>query len=92
EQAAFNSSTKAFDGNWHTYGLRWTPTFWTAYVDGVETGKFPVNQSLMKKPVYPIIDLAVSPLSTASTAPASYTMYVDYVRVYTCTSMVCQNG
>jgi beta-glucanase (GH16 family) len=92
QQAPLATGSAAFDGKWHVYGVRFTPNFWTVYLDGAEWARYPVNASYMNKPVYPILDLAVSPSTASSGAPASYTMYVDYVRVYICTISACRSG
>ncbi|HUO22791.1 MAG TPA: family 16 glycosylhydrolase, partial [Caulobacteraceae bacterium] len=90
EQAPFMTAVKAFDGNWHTYGVRFTPTYWTIYIDRKEVGRYPVNQALMNKPMWMQLNLGISPTTLPSTANADYWMYVNAVHVYACMTSACQ--
>ena len=64
----------------HTYGLMWTPTTLTWYVDGVATGTS-AAASDMNEPMYIILNLAAG--GAAGTANfTSANMQVDYVRAY----------
>jgi beta-glucanase (GH16 family) len=92
EQTSLMSGTNVFDDRWHTYALKYTSNYWTIYLDNVELGRYPVNMPFMNSPIYPILDLAISPATPAGGAAAQYTMYVDYVRAYACTSVQCQGG
>jgi beta-glucanase (GH16 family) len=85
--ASFATNKTPFDGQWHTYGVKMTPTLWIIYTDGLESGRFPMITD-MQKPIYPILDLSLFSAPTAAHT-ASYTMSVDYVRVYTCPRAGC---
>jgi hypothetical protein len=92
ELSSLQTGSSVFDGKWHTYGLQFTPHWWTVYFDGAALGRYPVSASYMNRPMYPVLDLAVSDHTLPSNAAASYTFYVDYVRVYVCTSATCSNS
>ena len=70
----------------HTYGVNWTPSTLTWYIDGVAVATQATPPD-MNQPMYLILDLAVGG-STSSFAGAadpslnSATMLVDYVRAY----------
>jgi endo-1,3-1,4-beta-glycanase ExoK len=78
------------DGNFHTFGLAWTPGGMTFYIDGVKTWHLSASEAAVSNiPEYIILDTEVSsggnipvggygPLGS-STSPY---MDVDYVRVY----------
>ncbi len=70
----------------HTYGVNWTPTALTWYIDGVAVASQPTPPD-MNTPMYLILDLAIGGGSTsfggaADSALNSATMLVDYVRAY----------
>ncbi len=92
EQASVWSGTNVFDDHWHLYGLKYTANYWTIFLDGFEVGRYPVNEPFMNSPIYPILDLAISPATPSGGGAAQYTMYVDYVRGFACASVQCQGG
>jgi beta-glucanase (GH16 family) len=64
----------------HTYGVLWTPTQLTWYVDGIEVFQT-ATPSDMNKPMYMIANLAVGGWSGTPDWTSS-DMYVDYIRAY----------
>jgi beta-glucanase (GH16 family) len=64
----------------HTYGVLWTPTQLTWYVDGQEVFQT-ATPSDMNKPMYMIVNMAVGGWSGTPDWTAA-DMYVDYVRAY----------
>ena len=71
------------DGQFHTYGLLWTPQTLTYYIDGVAVGRVDTPPDL-DKPMYLLVDMGAGgswpgDLSSSFTS-ASYK--VDYVHVY----------
>jgi len=81
----FTTAENIYDGNWHTYTTKWTPTWRIVYLDGVELYRIPTIGQESNPAMYPIIDLNLYTDNAASPA-ATYTMSVDYVRVYACTA------
>ncbi|MBB3474133.1 glycoside hydrolase family 16 protein [Sphingomonas sp. BK345] len=70
-----------YDGQWHTYSVDWSPSWWKIYVDGKMVGRL-APQPDQTLPMYPIIDLALYKEPGASAAAQTYAMEVDWVRVY----------
>lgn len=70
-----------YDGQWHTYSVDWNPSWWTIYVDGKVVGRLPPQPDQLL-PMYPIIDLALYKQPDLVDNDKSYTMEVDWVRVY----------
>ncbi len=80
--SGFTPHYKTFDGQWHTYGLLKTAKWWIVYCDGLEFGRYPLLGAEMDQPIYPLLDVALN-FDAARAAPgSSFTMYVDYVRIY----------
>jgi hypothetical protein len=71
----------AFDGAWHVYGALVADDRICAYLDNRELACFPAAGADLRAPLYPIVDLAVQSAATEARG-TSYTMFVDYVRVY----------
>ncbi|SOD71573.1 beta-glucanase (GH16 family) [Jatrophihabitans sp. GAS493] len=82
-------------GAWHTYGIDWTSTAITWFIDGKSYGS--ITKATMPagavwefdKPHLMQLNLAVGgnwPGSPDATTPAVSTMLVDYVRVYSSTT------
>jgi len=77
-----------YDGDFHTFGLDWTPSEYIFYVDGVESwrcdgGPNFKNSGINRNPNY--IMLSVEGSNGAGALPADFTegeMLVDYVKVY----------
>jgi endo-1,3-1,4-beta-glycanase ExoK len=78
------------DGNFHTFGLAWTPGILTFYVDGTQTWDLSASDAAISNiPEYIILD---TELTSASNIPSggygplgsssNPYMEVDYVRVY----------
>lgn len=78
-------------GRWHTYGVRWTSTSFTYYLDGKKVGSLTGVDAkkaglrwAFQKPYYFVLNLAMGgtwpgPVDKSITSRA---MAVDYVRVY----------
>src|SRR5262249_2867895 len=69
-------------GGFHTYGMLWTPTLTTFYVDGLATLQLPTPQS-WNSPMYMIMNLALGGWGgyvDENGLPAQ--MNVDYGRAY----------
>jgi beta-glucanase (GH16 family) len=84
---AFEPVSATADG-YHTYGLSWTATALTWYVDGVEvyTEATPAD---MHQPMYMLVNLATGGWAgNTSSTFTSASMEVDYVRAYQYTSAV----
>ena len=56
-QNAAQTTNTSFTTSYHAYGLLWTPTSVSYYIDGVKTGSWNVAIS---KPMYMMIDLDVA--------------------------------
>lgn len=71
-----------FSEDFHTFGLEWTPSTLTWYIDGVE--RHCTNQHVPREPFMLELDLALDSygggVNESTSFPAS--MLVDYVRVY----------
>lgn len=72
-----------FDGQWHTYGLLWTPQEFITYIDGVKVGESvsTINGQQIGKMGW-AITLGVGEGWTPNASEAPYTMNVDYVEFY----------
>jgi endo-1,3-1,4-beta-glycanase ExoK len=78
------------DGNFHTFGLAWTPGSLTFYVDGVQTWHLAASDAAISNiPEYIILDTELTSASGVPSggygplgAPSNPYMEVDYVRVY----------
>ncbi len=87
-QSAFATYVPGNTTGFHTYGVLWTSTTLSWYVDGVEVATA-APPSDMNKPMYMLVNLAVggtwpgSPPSNFTTAQ----MEVDYVRAYSLASL-----
>jgi len=93
---AANPATGAFNVNdwsgsiiqgWHTYGLLWTSSSMTAYIDGANQGHVNISGggSEFQAPMFMLMNLAVGgdlggPIQVSNWAQA--TLEVDYVRWY----------
>lgn len=66
---------------YHTYGVLWTPTELTWYVDGTAAYSAPTPAD-MNKPMYMIVNLAVGGFGGDPTDWGSTAMKVDYVHAY----------
>jgi beta-glucanase (GH16 family) len=72
------------EGQWHTYGMLWTPTSVKFYVDG-ELGSEVVGETkLPQQPMYLIYQMAIGDPSQGpfGVAPAGSTLSVDYLHVF----------
>jgi beta-glucanase (GH16 family) len=69
-------------GNFHTFGLEWTPVGYKTFVDGIQT--FSGSQLISRVPEFIILSLGVSRAAAGplqlSRLPDQFT--IDYVRVY----------
>jgi endo-1,3-1,4-beta-glycanase ExoK len=78
------------DGNFHTFGLAWTPGSLTFYVDGVQTWHLAASDAAISNlPEYIILDTELTSASGFPSggygplgSPSNPYMEVDYVRVY----------
>ncbi len=87
-QTAFTSYVPTATTGFHTYGVLWTATTLSWYVDGVEVSST-ATPADMNKPMYMLVDLAVGgnfPGSPASNFTSAQ-MEVDYVRAYSLASL-----
>jgi beta-glucanase (GH16 family) len=85
----YTLGTGAFADGFHVFGIDWTATRITYFIDGVPTGFTGITDQSMgstfQKPFFLILNLAVGgnwPGSPDSTTPSVQTMAVDWVRVY----------
>ncbi len=89
------STTKASTGfsayvpnmmsGFHTYGVLWSPTTITWYVDGVAVNSV-ATPAGMNKPMYMVANLAVGgdwPGSPSASTPFPSALQIDYIRAYT---------
>lgn len=74
-----------FDGNFHTFAFRWSPTEYTFFIDGVVSGKT-TKVDICDQPGYLLISSHFNNnAGTLPIGPGEHTdMLVDYVRVYSC--------
>jgi hypothetical protein len=75
------SSLIPFDDQWHVWGLRLTDAQACVDIDGASQGCLP-TATLVDSPVYPLLSLDVKTAARSTDPAATYTMYVDWVRVY----------
>jgi len=76
-------SASIADGNFHTYGLQWTPSALKWYVDGVECYSY--TTCIPNAPMYLVANLAVG--GTKPGSPDGTTVFpsyydIDYIRAY----------
>ena len=82
----YTSST--YQSNYHVYGLLWTPTSVTNYIDGNEFETEPSSTLgwVFNQPFYMILDLAVGGIPPGDVSQTStvfpQNLDVDYIRVY----------
>lgn len=76
-----NAAVTPTSDGFHTYGVLWTPTDLTWYVDGSEVFHT-ATPADMNKPMYMIVDLAVGGMGGDLGAWTSTQMQVDYVHAY----------
>lgn len=69
-------------GEWHTYGVDWTPDSLAFYFDGREMGR--ISEEVPSIPMYLILNLAVGNWTAPAdaTTPDSAVMEIDFVRVW----------
>jgi hypothetical protein len=65
----------------HTYGLLWTATTMTFYVDGAVTFECP-TPSNMHQPYYLLVDLGVGAGFPTTSTPSVNDMKIQYIRAY----------
>ena len=85
---AFSTYVPGNTTGFHTYGVLWTPTTLSWYVDGVEVASAPTPAD-MNKPMYMLVNLAVGG-NWPGSPPSNFTsaqMEVDYVRAYSLASL-----
>lgn len=71
------------DGNYHTYGMKWTATSMTFYYDGAMTFQVPTPAVMQAEPYYILIDLGVGAGGwPTDQTPAINDMVVAYIRAY----------
>jgi VCBS repeat-containing protein len=86
-QTGFTTYQPGNTTGFHTYGLLWTKTSLTWYVDGVETATT-ATPADMNSPMYMLVNLGIGGWS--GDAPSSLTsaqMEVDYVKAYSLASL-----
>jgi serralysin len=84
---AFASNLPTATSGYHTYGLLWTKTTLTWYVDGVEVASAPTPAD-MNKPMYMLVNLGIG--GWPGDAPANFTTAqynIDYIRAYSLASV-----
>lgn len=87
-----NTPMPNLTGSWHTYGVRWTPSTLTYYIDGVQT--VTTTNPDTAHAAYLILSLQVGRAASFPGAPDSTTawpqrMYVRYLRVFTANDAIC---
>lgn len=84
-----NPGGTSLQGNWHTYGVRWTPSAYYFYIDGTQVGTSTTGISMRTQWIY--LSTFVNGASWAGAIPAggygtlastTTKMDVDYVRFY----------
>lgn len=73
-----------FSHNFHTFGIEWTPTSITWFIDNIE--RFSIYSHIPNKPMYLNINTAIGgnwPKSPDNTTIFPVQFEIDYVRVYT---------
>lgn len=75
-------NTGNFMGQWHTYGMLWTPAFVEIYFDGVLGARVEGVTKLPQQPMYAIFQMAIGK-AEYGIPPAGSTMKIDYVHVFT---------
>ena len=86
-QTAFQSVVPTDTTGFHTYGLLWTKTSLTWYIDGVQVATAPTPAD-MNKPMYMLVNLGIG--GWPGDAPADFTtaqMNIDYIRAYSLASL-----
>lgn len=73
--------TGNFMGQWHTYGLLWTPDYAEIYFDGNLGARVNGASKLPQQSMYLIYQMAIALAKEGSPAAGS-TMKIDYLRVY----------
>jgi beta-glucanase (GH16 family) len=81
-QASKNFQGPDFAGEFHTFGLEWTPKSLTWYIDGVQ--RYQVNQNIPALPMYVIANLAVGDWAGTpdKSTPFPSRFLIDYIRVW----------
>lgn len=67
-------------GDWHTYGIEWSPSKITWYLDGAPIRTFP-NHGIID-PVRLILGIGLRPNVSLKGMQFPFKMYTDYVKVY----------
>ncbi len=86
-QTGFQSVVPTDTTGFHTYGLLWTKTSLTWYIDGVEVATAPTPAD-MNKPMYMLVNLGIG--GWPGNAPANFTtaqLNIDYIRAYSLASL-----
>ncbi len=73
------------DGNYHTYGMLWTPQTMSFYYDGVLTFQTP-TPSVMHQPYYMLADLGIGSGWPTNATPPINDMQIAYIRAYSNTA------
>lgn len=71
---------------WHIFGVRWTPTDITFFLDGVQN--YTTSTNITSDPMHLIADLAVTTSANSATFPSQ--MHIDYIRAWTVTGVPAQ--
>jgi beta-glucanase (GH16 family) len=72
-----------FMGQWHTYGMLWTPDYAEIYFDGKPGARVTGASKLPQEPMYLIYQMAIEKYFDGQPSPAAgSTMKIDYLRVY----------
>lgn len=75
--------TGDFTGQWHTYGMLWTPDYAEIYFDGKLGARVNGASKLPQQRMYLIYQMAIEKyISGEPSPPAGSTMKIDYLRVY----------
>ncbi len=69
------------DGNYHTYGMKWTPDTITFYYDGVQTAQTS-TPTIMHQPYYMLADLGIGAGWPTDKTPSTNDMQIQYIRAY----------
>lgn len=79
---SFPGMSEIFDGNYHTFGFRWSPQEYTFFIDGKVTEKTK-SMVICIDPAYLLVSAHFDNAGEMITKPGEYSdMIVDYVKVY----------
>lgn len=79
---SFPGMSEIFDGNYHTFGFRWSPEEYSFFIDGKLTAKTK-EMGICDQPAYMLVSAHFGNAGEMVMQPGEYSdMIVDYVKVY----------